>query len=96
MRDLGLEQLGAQLSLFGRQVASSISAILPAELNPFGPDEEVNVGGGAAVLMAFRALYDTWQPTCHLLLSILHDVEGLSAAEQAGYLLIVHAGGGGV
>ncbi|KAI7840368.1 hypothetical protein COHA_005912 [Chlorella ohadii] len=40
MRDLGLEQLGAQLSLFGRQVASSISAILPAELNPFGPDEE--------------------------------------------------------
>lgn len=41
MRDLGLEQLGAQLSLFGRQVASSISSLLPAELNPFGPDEEV-------------------------------------------------------
>ncbi|PRW56231.1 pyoverdine dityrosine biosynthesis [Chlorella sorokiniana] len=40
MRDLGLEQLGAQLSLFGRQVASSISSLLPAELNPFGPDEE--------------------------------------------------------
>lgn len=40
IRDLGLEQLSAQLSLFGRQVASSISSLLPAELNPFGPDEE--------------------------------------------------------
>ena len=43
MRDLGLEQLGAQLSLFGRQVASSIGALLPAELNPFGPDEDVRM-----------------------------------------------------
>ena len=46
MRDLGLEQLGAQLSLFSRQVASSLGALLPPELNPFGPDEEVG-GRGA-------------------------------------------------
>lgn len=30
MRDLGLESLGAQLSLLGRQVASSLNSILPA------------------------------------------------------------------
>ncbi|KAL4420064.1 hypothetical protein ABPG77_004329 [Micractinium sp. CCAP 211/92] len=40
MRDLGLESLGAQLSLLGRQVASSLNSILPPDLNPFGYDEE--------------------------------------------------------
>lgn len=40
MRDLGLESLGAQLSLLGRQVASSLNSILPPDLNPFGFDEE--------------------------------------------------------
>lgn len=40
MRDLGLEQFGAQMSLLGRQVATSLNAILPADLNPFGFDEE--------------------------------------------------------
>lgn len=40
MRDMGLESLGAQLSLLGRQVAQAVGDILPPELNPFGPDEE--------------------------------------------------------
>lgn len=37
---MGLETFGAQLSLLGRQVASSLNAILPADLNPFVFDEE--------------------------------------------------------
>jgi hypothetical protein len=40
MRDLGLESFGAQLSLLGRQVASSLNAILPSDLNPFAFDED--------------------------------------------------------
>lgn len=32
MRDLGLEGLGAQLSLLGRQVASALDSVLPAEV----------------------------------------------------------------
>lgn len=36
MRDLGLESLGAQLSLLGRQITSSINAVLPEELALFG------------------------------------------------------------
>ncbi len=40
MRDLGLEQLGAQLSLLGKQVTQGLNAILPADINPFGYDED--------------------------------------------------------
>jgi hypothetical protein len=40
MRDLGLEQLGAQLSLLGKQVTQGLNAILPADINPFGLDDE--------------------------------------------------------
>jgi hypothetical protein len=40
MRDLGLESIGAQLSLLGKQVASSLNSILPTDLNPFAFDEE--------------------------------------------------------
>lgn len=40
MRDLGLESFGAQLSLLGKQMASSLNAILPADLNPFAFDED--------------------------------------------------------
>lgn len=40
MRDMGLESLGAQLQLLGRQVAAALHDVLPAELNPFGTDEE--------------------------------------------------------
>ncbi|PSC71509.1 antibiotic ABC transporter ATP-binding [Micractinium conductrix] len=40
LRDLGLESFSAQLSLLGRQVASTLNDILPADLNPFAYDEE--------------------------------------------------------
>ncbi|KAL4457848.1 hypothetical protein ABPG75_012713 [Micractinium tetrahymenae] len=53
MRDLGLESLGAQLSLLGRQVATSLNAILPADLNPFGfDDEELEEEAAAAAAKA--------------------------------------------
>jgi hypothetical protein len=38
MRDLGSELIGAQLSLLGKQMASSLNSSLPADLNPFAFD----------------------------------------------------------
>lgn len=37
MRDLGLEGLGAHLSLLGRQVASALDSVLPAEVRTIQP-----------------------------------------------------------
>jgi hypothetical protein len=54
MRDLGLESFGAQLSLLGKQVASSLNAILPAELNPFAFDEEEYDDGELAAAAAAK------------------------------------------
>ena len=71
MRDLGLESLGAQLSLLGRQVATSLNAILPEDLNPFGLyDEEEEVdprcmagpGGQLGLGVAYRILPQDCRP----------------------------------
>lgn len=48
MRDLGLEQLGAQLSLLGRQITTSINAMLPEELALFGCACGARSGAGGA------------------------------------------------
>lgn len=58
MRDLGLESIGAQLSLLGKQVASSLNSILPTDLNPFAFDEEDYDDDELAAAAAMKAKQD--------------------------------------
>lgn len=62
MRDLGLESLGAQLSLLGRQVASSLNSILP-------PGASATPAASADALWAEGRMQRA-RPRCMLLLHV--------------------------